>query len=61
VLIRDRYIISRETLEVVLEALGSHWFDGTGEKNNEDIIEAEERLRKEIYIVEERLRKDKGE
>lgn len=46
------YVISRETLEKVLQVLGNHWFSSDssdyGERNNEDIIEVDELLQAEI-------------
>ena len=49
-LTKTRYLISRETIEKCIEALGNNWFsyDGEDEYNNEDIIEAHRRLQKEV-------------
>ena len=42
------FIITKETLEEVLDALSDHWFSEDGEHNNNDIIDAERVLKAEI-------------
>lgn len=52
---KDSYIISKSTLEKVLNALSNNWFttsadsDGyTEDFNNDDVIEADELLKAEV-------------
>jgi hypothetical protein len=47
---KEHYTISRTTLKIVLKALENNWFTATEEDefNNDDIIEAEMLLKKEI-------------
>jgi len=53
-LTKDKYTVSRETLEIVLAALANNWFrtlyDGEcyDEDNNDDIIMADEALQAEL-------------
>jgi hypothetical protein len=50
-LTKKEYIISKETLEIVLKALGNNWFVSTGdgdEDNNDEIIAADRVLQAEI-------------
>ena len=51
----EKYTVSRETLEAVLNALGDNWFypDGEGEEyNNDPVIEADELLQEELASQE---------
>jgi len=55
----EKYTVSRETLEVVLEALGDNWFSSVDEGdgymesyNNDDVIEADKRLQAELAAQE---------
>lgn len=54
----DKYTVSRETLEAVLEALDNNFFTSNdGESyNNDDIILAHERLQAEVTTQEEERR-----
>ena len=43
----EKYTVSKDVLEQVLTALSDNWFGGPrGEYNNDDIIDAQERLEK---------------
>src|SRR3972149_8943380 len=59
-LTKDRYVISKETVALVIEALSAHWFswEGEEEKNNEDIIAADKALVAEIKLQDEVFGKD---
>ena len=54
-LIKESYLISRETVEKCMDALGDNWFgnDGEDEYNNDDIIEADNALKKEVQAQNE--------
>ena len=57
---KSEYKISRELADKCLEALSDHWFDATGEYNNDEVIEADNELREVIRKQdEELLRKEK--
>lgn len=51
---KQSYVISVETLKMVTEALGNHWFYSTeeDEDNNEDVIAADNALAAEIEAQE---------
>ena len=55
-MIINSYVISKEVIDQVLEALSNHWFsgpDGDGEdSNNKDIISADKALKEEIEAYE---------
>ena len=59
ILIGNSYVISKEVIDQVLEALSNHWFsgpDGDGEdSNNKDIISADKALKEEIEAYEKML------
>lgn len=46
------YSISSETVEKCVVALSAHWFDSTGEYNNDEVIDASKSLEKEIKEIE---------
>ena len=50
----DSYIVTRETVSKILDALENNWFkfNGEYESNNNDIIEAENLLKSEIESQE---------
>jgi len=52
---KEIYLISKETLVKVNEALGANWFhsDGQDEWNNDEVINAHKSLKKEIEEQEE--------
>ena len=54
-LTKDKYIVSRQTIEKVLDALDAHWFysNDEDEYNNDDVIEADKKLQIEIKEQEE--------
>ena len=53
---KEKYSITKATLEKVLETLSAHWFesvlegDSAEEFNNEDIIDAQNLLEREIAL-----------
>ena len=44
--------ITKETIEKVLDALADNWFSNDGQRNNDDIIEADKALRAEVKSQE---------
>lgn len=50
---KSKYVISKETVAKVLEALDGHWFTEDGEHNNDDIIAADTALKKEVKFNHE--------
>jgi len=54
ILRQGKYTVSRETLEVVLTALGNNWFSSNGEDefNNHEVIAADELLQAELAAQE---------
>lgn len=56
----DKYIVSRKTLEVVLEALESNLYTSSidGDYNNENVIDADKLLRSELKHQESNAKKD---
>lgn len=50
---KDKYIISKETLEAVIDALAAYHFSEDGCYNNDDIIEAQSGLEFEISKQDE--------
>lgn len=56
----DKYIVSRKTLEVVLEALESNLYTSSidGDYNNENVIDADKLLHSELKHQESNAKKD---
>jgi hypothetical protein len=50
---KEKYIITKNTLELVIEALSQCWFSEDGEYNNREVIDAQNLLESEIEDQDE--------